>query len=204
MKSVAANKNTHRLCHKVLSTDDLESMKDWCHVKNTEKKYNSACNAYNEWREDVLDSCSENVNNIALSDITKPHSLEPLKLCNSLCRFIAEVQKVKGGDYPPQSIRDMILSIQMYLHMCRINWKLLSEDDPIFVDLYNIIDNVMKDCTEQDLGKVNSCLPVTNAMEEEMWNTGVLGEHTPAQLLDTILYLIGVNCVWGGEHKLLS
>ena len=110
---------------------------------------------------------------------------------------------MKGCDYPPQSIRGIILSIQLYLHMCRINWKLLSEDDPIFVDLYNVIDNVMKDHTEQGLGKVNSCSPVTNTMEEEIWNTRVLSEHTPAQLLDTIMYLIGVNYalrVGGNEH----
>ena len=106
---------------------------------------------------------------------------------------------MKGGDYPPQNIRSIILSIQMYLHLCRINWKFLSEDDPIFVDLYNVIDNVVKDYTEQDMGKVNSCSSVTNTMEEEMWNTGVLLEHTPAQLLDTIMYLIGVNCALGGE-----
>ena len=77
MKSAAANKKTHRPLHKVLSADNLKSMKGQHYAKNAEKKYNSACNTYNEWREDVLDSCSENVDDIALSDIIKPCSLEP-------------------------------------------------------------------------------------------------------------------------------
>ena len=38
-----------------------------------------------------------------------------------------------------------------------------------------------------------------------MWLTRVLGEHTPAQLLDTIMHVIGVNCALrgAGEHRKL-
>ena len=34
---------------------------------------------------------------------------------------------------------------------------------------------------------------------------GILGEHTPQQLLETIVYLVGLHCaLWGGEeHKML-
>ena len=84
---------------------------------------------------------------------------------------------MKGGDYPLQSIRGMILSIQMYVHTCRINWKLLSEDDPIFVDLYNVIDNVMKDHTEPGLGKVNSCSLVINRKRNVEYRSAG-GTHT--------------------------
>ena len=55
------------------------------------------------------------------------------------------------------------------------------------------------------LGVVNNATPVSNAMEEKMWIEGVLGEHSPGQLLDTIMYLMGVNLsVRGGnEHRKL-
>ena len=82
---------------------------------------------------------------------------------------------------------------------------MLNEDDEAFVDLFNVVDNVMKLRTEMGLGVVNSCASVSNAMENEMWSPGVLGEHTPAQLLDTILFLIGINCSLrdGMEHRRL-
>ena len=56
--------------------------------------------------------------------------------------------------------------------------------------------------TEQGLGFVNSAKPITNNMEEEMWNAGVLGEHMPVQLLDMVMFLIGINCSLRGgkEH----
>ena len=73
----------------------------------------------------------------------------------------------------------------------------MNKNDPILVDLFNVVDNVMKLCTEMGWGVVNSAAPVTNNMEEEMWQSGVLGEHTPAQLLEIIMFLIGVNCALG-------
>ena len=124
--------------------------------------------------------------------------LKDVNYANSLCKFIAEVRKVKGGEYPPQMVHALIIAIQIYLKTCRINWKLLSEDDEVFIDLYNVVDNVMKERTEMGLGKVNSADPVTNAMENEMWKNGVLGGHTPSQLLDTVMYLIRVNCALQG------
>ena len=159
VKAISSARKTHRSLHKALAFEDLEAMKGRRYAKNTEKKFNSACMAKNQWREDVLDSSSEHLEDIALSDIMKPRSLEPIRLCNSLCRFITEVRKVKGGDYPPQSVHRMIISIQMYLHTCRINWKLLSEEDPIFVDLYNVVENLMKECTEMGLGKSTAVHP---------------------------------------------
>ena len=70
----------------------------------------------------------------------------------------------------------------------------LENSFPDHDNLFNVVDNVMKLCTEMGLGVVNSAVPVTN----NMWHSGVLGEHTPPQLLDTIMLLIGVNCTLRG------
>ena len=125
--------------------------------------------------------------------------------CNASCKFITEVRKYKGEDYPPQTIKGIIVAIQMYLKSQCINWRLLNENVDVFVDLFNVVNNVMKLCTEMGLGVVNSAAPVSNSMEEMMWSNGTLGEHSPAQLLDTIMFLIGVNCSLrgGSEHHRL-
>ena len=91
----------------------------------------------------------------------------------------------------------------MYLKIKCINWKLLSEDDPVFCDLFFVVDNVMKDRVESGLGALMSAMPIDVSMEEKMWTSGILGEHNPKQLCDTVLFMIGVNLALQGgeEHK---
>ena len=122
-----------------------------------------------------------------------------------LGKFITEVRKRNSEDYPPQSIKGMIIAVQMYLKTKRINWRLLNEVDDVFVDLFYVVDNTMKERTERGMGVVNSATPITNSMEDKMWREGVLGEHSPAQLLDTVMYLLGVNLSLrgGNEHRKL-
>ena len=72
-------------------------------------------------------------------------------------------------------------------------------------DLYYTLDNIMKMHTNSGLGRKNSTSVVTVDAEEKMWNKGILGEDTPKQLSDTILYLLGLNlALRGGEehHRL--
>ena len=92
----------------------------------------------------------------------------------------------------------------MYLKTNKVNRRLLNKNDDVFVNLFNVVDNVMKLRTKEEFGFVNSAKPVNN-MEEGIWNTGVLGEHTPVQLLDTVMFQIGINCSLRGgkEHRYL-
>ena len=91
----------------------------------------------------------------------------------------------------PNSIKEMIVCIQMYLSMQGVYWKLLSEKDEIFIELFNLVDNMMKNLTEKGKGVVHSATPITSAMEEKMWMSGVLREHSPSQLGDTLVFLLG-------------
>ena len=59
----------------------------------------------------------------------------------------------------------------------------------------------MKDCTRKGMGKVNHCTPISNQMEDKMWKEGILGEDIPEKLLDTVLFLIGVNFSLRGERS---
>ena len=43
-------------------------------------------------------------------------SFSPGDLCHALCRFICEVKKIDGTDYPPNIITELAIMIQMYLH----------------------------------------------------------------------------------------
>ncbi len=59
----------------------------------------------------------------------------------------------------------------------------------------------MKKHTADRLGHKNSTIAVTLSAEETMWREGVLGDSTPKQLSDTLLYLRGVNlALRGGKN----
>ena len=56
-------------------------------------------------------------------------------------RFIAEVVKVDGQEYPGQTPYQMCVLIQKYLFSKGLKWKLIEGD---FEKLHNVLDNVMK------------------------------------------------------------
>ena len=68
----------------------------------------------------------------------------------------------------------MVTSIQKYLHVNKIYWKII--DDPEFVDLRNVLDNVMKERHEANIGTVRRQAGlITYAYEQELWDKGLLG-----------------------------
>ena len=140
---------------------------------------------------------------ILSSDLDKPQELDNLKFCNALCKFVMEIRKHNSDNYPPNSFHEIICCIQMYLCTKKVVLYLLYilyllyESDPIFGDLYNVMDNVMKQSVSEGLGVVKSATPISLSLEEEMWNTGMLGEHQPKQLSDMIIFLLGLNLARG-------
>ena len=70
-------------------------------------------------------------------------------LCYSLSCFICGVKKLDGSDYPPNSLRDIVLMIQMYLHENSLLWKLLDQEE--FITLQNVLDNTVKERHSQGL-----------------------------------------------------
>ena len=116
VKAISARCKTTRPIANSIPSSKLELLKGKSYAANTGKKYNWACKAYKKWRESALDdNTCDNLEDIALSDLTKPQTLDKQKLCNSLCKFIVKIRKGKGGDYPPQTVHALMIAIQMYL-----------------------------------------------------------------------------------------
>ena len=61
----------------------------------------------------------------------------------------------------------------------------------------------MKERTQANIGTVKcKAKIIPYDLENELWNRGVLGEESPDQLRNTVLFLLGMNCTLraGDEH----
>ena len=119
-----------------------------------------------------------------------------------MCRFIREVKKIDGSEFPPATLREIIIMIQMYLHENSISWKLL--DGESFVNLRNVVDNTMKERTAMGLGVRKSASVISLDQENKMFDDGILGEDNPTKLLETVIYMLGLHLALRGvEHSCL-
>ena len=84
------------------------------------------------------------------------------------------------------------MSIQKYLNQNNVPWRFL--DDPMFIDVKTVLDNVMKERAGENVGMVKCQAEFISVdYENELWRSGVLGEDTPDKLRDTVLFLLGIH-----------
>ena len=74
------------------------------------------------------------------------------------------------------------------------------------MNLQCVLDNVMKERASMNLGTVRRQAQVISMnYENDLWDRKVLGEDTPEELRNTVLFLLGVNLALhaGDEHYAL-
>ena len=156
-------------------------------------------NLYSQWRAATVSvvGCPPQIINANLDSFV----FSKQDLCYVMCRFICEVKKIDGTEYPPNNVRDLVLMVQMYLHKNSMFWKLL--DNVEFTELRNVLDNTMKERHGSGLGVRKSSYIITLDHENKMFNQGVLGDENAAQLLRTVIYMVGLHCTLRGgvEHS---
>ena len=81
---------------------------------------------------------------LANADIHSVNTLDKRALCFSLSKFVTEVIKVNREDYPPNTLKELIYSIQMYLHSKRVFWFLLDRSNIVFLDLFYVLDTPLR------------------------------------------------------------
>ncbi len=160
----------------------------------TEKKVDWALKAFKEWRKQRVlgPSCPSK---ILWCDIDS-RGLNKAHLCYSLCAFLNEVMRQDGNEFPGKSLYQFVVLIQFHLEKLGLMWKLM--DDSEFVCVCFMVDNLMKKRASEGLGNTVQSSPISLADEEYLWRHNILGEQTPKQLRDTVLFLLGIGCTLRG------
>ena len=141
--------------------------------KRTEAKCNWAISAYRDWHDERLINFNYDAP-IYFADIGKLSELTKDNFQCAMCRFIPEVRKRNGhGDYPAKTLYQMVVSIQKHLSVNKINWKLVEVSD--FEELRTVLDNVMRERTQANIGVVpRQAEVISYEAEEKLWNVGFL------------------------------
>ena len=116
-----------------------------------------------------------------------------------------EIRKKDGTPYPPESVYHIVCGVMRFV---RLNGKSEIDffKDQAFTDFRAVLDAEMKRLKLAGIGsRARKAEPLTLEEEEMLWKKGVLGDHSPHALLNTLFNQNGVNFALrsGDEHRQL-
>ena len=122
-----------------------------------------------------------------------------------LCRFVAEARHVDGQSYPPN----------MLYQICCTLLRALKENDQADVNTFSdpkfsgfkcTIDVKMKELQASGKYMPKKAQPITIEHKDILWEKGLLGDHSPQALSDTLVFYISMCFAMrsGEEHPRLA
>ncbi|CAC5370979.1 unnamed protein product [Mytilus coruscus] len=164
---------------------------------STMSKIKWATTLFKQWKS--TRNIRANDPNVGLSpirvDLTEM-SLDELNY--SISRFICEVCKTDGTEYPPDTLYSLVICLQLYMDTLGYNHKFLS--DSSFIQIKNSLDNVMNLRAEVRVHK-KQAEEISLEEEEKLWASGSLGSDNARHLLNTLVYLIAKSKADQGSIK---
>ena len=119
-------------------------------------------------------------------------------------RFVLEERMKDRSVYHPNTLHHLICGIQREVRNSNAGIDLFK--DPPFANAKKTLDSEMKRISKLGNGSnKRQAEPLTDDDEEKMWNEGLLGDHSPMALVNTIFYMCGIYFALrsGGEHRSL-
>ena len=130
-----------------------------------------------------------------------------------LACFVVEARNKNGEAYTGGTLYGLCAGIQRYVCEKRntrrdeVTETLDSYKDPSFAFFRGALDSKLKELHQLGVGNSKTQAEVISSdLESKLWNDGLLGDDTPQKLLDTLVYLLGLNLALrsGKEHRNLK
>ena len=171
--------------------------------KNTSKSTSWALRVFRTWREQRNehedDKCPETL-------LEEPQ----VELLNFwLSRFVMEARREDGKPYPPSSINNILSGLYRFSKTCvpkgMVCPNFMNRKDPLFRDLTGAIQVRYRELRESGVGAMVRHAPVVTVEEEDrLWQSKVIGDHSPLALLSAIFFYVGKTfCIRGGDEQRL-
>ena len=110
---VSVKKNTKPHEFKETSVDgEVDEVAQKKHANESEHEIKWAVNMYHEWRNQCINQLGVPIE-IMCADLNCLYALTQQYLCYSLSCFIHEVKKVDRCEYPPNTLKEIIIMIKM-------------------------------------------------------------------------------------------
>ena len=183
----------------------LESLREKAVPQTTQKQTKWALQRWKDWIRDRNEQreCVR-VDGIAPFDL---ETQSDSTIAFWMERFVCEVRKKDtGDDYPPETIYALVVSLQRHIRSIGKRPEVDFFQQPAYDNLKRTLDAKMKELTEKGVkSEKKKAEIITEDMEDILWKKGLLGDHSPQVLLDTMVYCNGVYFALrsGKEHRQL-
>ena len=101
-----------------------------------------------------------------------------------MSRFVVEVRKVNGAEYPGKTVLEMVEGIQRYLLKHGVQYSFRQDKQ---CQTYRALDAIIRDRGKGTIPKTITEM-IDEADEEWMWQNGLLGHEYPEQLINTLIW----------------
>ena len=128
-------------------------------------------------------------------------AISPKEMNFWLAKFLVEACRIDGKLYPVNTLYQLCCGLARSLKSDRPTIKLF--EDPVFTSFRETLDSRVKELKSFGEGRARQAEVLSEEMEEALWQRGLLGDSHPQQLLDTLVYYVGLYFVlWSGkEHQ---
>ncbi len=159
-----------------VTAQDLECLKAKNHNKNTVRSTETRVKVFERWR-------------ISRQIGQKLEEVPNERLDGILQIFFAEVRKIDGNDYEPDSLRTMQAALDRHLREKGCTFSIMR--DRQFDASRKVLNGRVIESQERVLGKrKRRADSVTEEEEELLWSRGCLGGDNPTSLNLTVFYTI--------------
>ncbi len=135
-------------------------------------------------------------------DVPQLSEVDKIIQAQWLTRFILEVRKINGSEYPPNTLYHIVNGIMRHVRISNPGTDFYKDAE--YSGFIASLNAEMKRLQSKGMGSTQKqAEPLSTQEEEQLWENQLLGDHSPQALLNTMVFMIGLYFALrsGDEHR---